>query len=404
MSADIHRAWPVIPAPGKVLERVQPVDAGRPWEQQALTTPIQTAPMPRPVYPGSRASASLLAVTLHQKFTEHLPLDRQEQEWARLGIPLSRQTLANWVLYAAQTWLKPVYEVLKHTLVTQDIVQADETTLTVIQEPGRTATQKSYMWLYRSGREGPPIVLDDDQPGRHGASARQCLTGFQGYLQCDGYAGYREVPGATLVGCWAQARRHFVEALQTLPAAARDGPSAIREGLACCNMIFRIERELRALTPAERQAARQTRSRPVLAQFARWLRAQKRQTWPQSPWGQAVTYGLNQWKPLTRFLEDGRLEIDNNRSERAITPCVTGRKNWLFANTPRGAQASAIALSLIQTATENGWEPRAYLPYLFEPWPQRDLADPASWADCLPWSPTLPTHVKAPGSAFPTSD
>ncbi len=95
-----------------------------------------------------------------------------------------------------------------------------------------------------------------------------------------------------------------------------------------------------------------------------------------------MTYGLNPWKPLTRCLEDGRLDVDNNRSERAITPCVTGRKHGLLANTPRGAQASAIALSLIQTATENGWEPRAYLPYLFEPWPQRDLADPASWAEC----------------------
>ncbi|MCY0898540.1 MAG: transposase [Firmicutes bacterium] len=130
--------------------------------------------------------------TLHQQCTEHLPLYRQEQEWARLGIPLSRQTLANWVIYAAQTWLKPVYAVLKQTLVAQDIIQAAETTLTVIQEPGRAATQKSSMGLYRSGREGPPIVLYDYQPGRHGAYARQFLTGFQGYLPCDGYAGYRE--------------------------------------------------------------------------------------------------------------------------------------------------------------------------------------------------------------------
>ncbi|PSR23389.1 MAG: hypothetical protein C7B45_03500 [Sulfobacillus acidophilus] len=110
-----------------------------------------------------------------------------------------------------------------------------------------------------------------------------------------------------------------------------------------------------------------------------------------------MTCGLNQWKPLTRFLEDGRLEVDNNRSERAIKPLVTGRKHWLFANTPRGAQTSAIACSLIHTAKAHGWEPRASLPSLFEPWPPRDLADPASGADCLPWSPTLPAYVKAPG-------
>jgi transposase len=395
MSTEIRRELQVIPAQVKVIEHVQQVYACRQCERDALITPIKTAPMPRPVYPGSLASASLLAFTLHQKFTEHLPLYRQEQEWARLGVPLSRQTLANWVIYAAQTWLKPVYEALKQALVQRDIVQADETTLTVVQEPGRRAEQKSYMWLYRSGREGPPIVLYEYQPGRHGAYARKFLTGFRGYLQCDGYAGYREVPDATLVGCWAHARRRFVESLQTVPPAAREGPSAIREGLEFCNTIFRIERDLRDASPAERHAARQARSRPVLAQFARWLRTQKRQILPQSPLGKAVTYCLNQWKPLTRFLEDGRLEVDNNRSERAIKPFVTGRKNWLFAHTPRGAQASAIAFSLIQTAKENGLEPRAYLQYLFEQLPQRDLSDAASWADCLPWSATLPAHVQA---------
>ena len=398
MSQEIRRELQVIPAQVKVIEHVQEVYACRQCERDALTTPIKTAPMPRPVYPGSLASPSLLAFTLHQKFTEHLPLYRQEQEWARLGVPLSRQTLANWVIYAAHTWLKPVYRTLKHTLVQQDIVQADETTLTVLHETGRRAEQKSYMWLYRTGREGPPIVLYEYQPGRQGAYARQFLTGFQGYLQCDGYVGYREVPDATLVGCWAHARRYFVEALQTLPPAARDGPSAIRDGLEFCNAIFRIERDLRDVSAADRHTARHARSRPVLARFAQWLRRQKRHSLPQSPLGKAVTYCLNQWKPLTRFLEDGRLEVDNNRSERAIKPFVTGRKNWLFANTPRGAQASAITLSLIQTAKENGLEPRAYLQYLFEQLPQRDLSNAASWADCLPWSPTLPAHVRTPAN------
>ncbi len=217
-------------------------------------------------------------------------------------------------------------------------------------------------------------------------------------MQCDGYVGYREVPDATLVGCWAHARRYFVEALQTLPPAARDGPSAIRDGLEFCNAIFRIERDLRDVSTADRHTARHARSRPVLARFAQWLRRQKRHSLPQSPLGKAVTYCLNQWKPLTRFLEDGRLEVDNNRSERAIKPFVTGRKNWLFANTPRGAQASAITVSLIQTAKENGLEPRAYLQYLFEQLPQRDLSNAASWADCLPWSPTLPAHVRIPAN------
>ncbi len=135
-------------------------------------------------------------------------------------------------------------------------------------------SKKSYMWLYRTGREGPPIVLYEYQPGRQGAYARQFLTGFRGYLQCDGYVGYREVPDATLVGCWAHARRYFVEALQTLPPAARDGPSAIRDGLEFCNAIFRIERDLRDVSTADRHTARQPES-PGLARFAQWLRRQK---------------------------------------------------------------------------------------------------------------------------------
>ncbi|AEJ40378.1 transposase IS66 [Sulfobacillus acidophilus TPY] len=179
-----------------------------------------------------------------------------------------------------------------------------------------------------------------------------------------------------------------MEALQILPPAAREGPSTIREGLEFCNTIFRIERDLRDASPAERHAARQVRSRPVLAQFARWLRTQERQVLPRSALGKAVTYCLNQWKPLTRFLEDGRLEVDNNRSERAIKPFVTGRLA-LCQYAARGASQR------IQTAKENGLEPRAYLQYLFEELPQRALENAASWADCLPWSATLPVHVKA---------
>jgi transposase len=181
MSQEIRRELQVIPAPVKVIEHVPEGYACRQGERAALPTPIKTAPMPRPVYPGSLASPALLAFPLPPKFTEHLPLYRQEQEWARLGVPLSRQTLAHWGIYAAPTWLQPVYRTLKHTLVQQDIVQADETTRTVLHDTGRRAEQKSYMGLYRTGREGPPIVLYEYPPGRQGAYARQFLTGFRGY-------------------------------------------------------------------------------------------------------------------------------------------------------------------------------------------------------------------------------
>lgn len=159
MSTEIRRELQVIPAQVKVVEHVQHVYACRPCERDALTTPIRTAPMPRPVYPGSLASASLLTFTLHQKFTEGLPLYRQEQEWVRLGVPLSRQTLANWVVYAAHEWLRPLYAQLRARLLVRDILQADETTVQVLHEDGRPADRKFYMWLYRTGREAPAIVI-----------------------------------------------------------------------------------------------------------------------------------------------------------------------------------------------------------------------------------------------------
>lgn len=396
MSTAVRRELEVIPTQVKVIEHVQHVYSCRVCERTALTTPIKTAPMPRPVYPGSLASPSLLADVLHQKFTEGLPLYRQEQEWARLGVPLSRQTLANWVVFAAREWLRPLYIQWQIALRLREILQADETTVQVLEEDGRPATQKSYMWLYRTGREGPAIVLYDYQPTRSGEHPKAFLKGFQGYLQVDGYSGYHQVPDVVLVGCWAHARRHFTDALKSLPAAQRDGPSLVREGLDFCNQLFAIERDLRDVAPEERDRARRARSRPVLARFLWWLRAQRTVVLPKSALGQAVTYCLNQWTPLTNFLCDGRLEIDNNRSERSIKPFVIGRKAWLFMKTPRGAQASAIVYSIVETAKENGLNPRAYLQYLFEQLPNRDRTDPAIWDDLLPWSPALPAALKTP--------
>jgi transposase len=396
MSTEVRRELAVIPAQVKVIEHVQHVYSCRVCEREALTTPIKTAPMPQPVYPGSLASPSLLAEVLHEKFTQGLPLYRQEQEWARRGVTLSRQTLANWVVYAAHEWLRPVYTQLQRALRQREILQADETTVQVLHEDGRTAQQKSYMWLYRTGREAPAIVLYDYQPTRSGEHPKAFLQGFRGYLHVDGYSGYRDIPDVILIGCWSHARRKFTDGLKALPAGPRAGPNLLRDGLDFCNRLFAIERDLRDVAPEERYRARRARSRPVLAQFLWWLRAQQRIIVPKSPLGVAVTYCLNQWTPLTNFLRDGRLAIDNNRSERSIKPFVIGRKNWQFANTPRGAKASAIVYSIVETAKENGLNPHAYLQYLFEQLPNRDLKDPAIWADLLPWSPDLPGSLKTP--------
>jgi len=190
-----------------------------------------------------------MAYIMTQKYVESMPLYRQEQHFARLGVELSRQTLANWMVQGADRWLSLLYARMHKHLWAQDILHADETTLQVLREPGRSAKNTSYLWLYRTGRAGPSIILYDYRITRASEHPRRYLSGFKGYLHVDGYAGYNELPDVTLVGCWAHARRKFDEALKALPAAQRNAAVAAKEGLEFCNRLFAIERDLREATP-----------------------------------------------------------------------------------------------------------------------------------------------------------
>jgi transposase len=395
MSTETRQELKIIPAEVKVVKHVRHVYACRRCEREEIQTPIVTAPMPRPVYPGSLASPSIIAYIMSQKYVESMPLYRQEQQFVRLGLALSRQTMANWMIYGADKWLSLLYHRMHEFLLKQDILHADETTLQVLREPGRAAETSSYLWLYRTGREGPPIIVYDYQKTRGGEHPRKFLSGFSGYLHVDGYAGYHKVSHVTLVGCWAHARRKFDEALKALPASNSSAPVVAKEGLDFCNRLFAIERDLQAASPEERYTIRMERSRPILDAFSAWLRTQRSRVLPKSALGQAITYCRNQWDKLEAFLKDGRLELDNNRSERSIKPFVIGRKNWMFSNTPRGAQASAMIYSIIETAKENGLNPFVYLTYLFESLPQLpDPKDHDALDKLLPWSQTLPLSCR----------
>lgn len=390
MSTEVRQEVKVIPAQVKVIKHVRYVYGCRDCERDEIRTPIVTAPMPAPVYPGSLASPSSMAYVMSQKYVEGLPLYRQEKQFERLGFSLSRQTMANWMIYGANQWLSLVYDRMKEHLLLQDILHADETSLQVLREPNRKATSKSYMWLYRTGRNGPPIVLYDYQQTREKEHPRSFLTGFKGYLHVDGYPGYHGISNVKLVGCWAHARRKFDEALKALPASKQTTSVAAKEGLAFCNQLFAIERELKDLLADQRYDKRLERSQPLLDAFSAWLQTQKARVLPKSTLGQAVQYCLNQWDKLVGFLEDGRLEIDNNRSERSIKPFVIGRKNWLFANTTRGARASATIYSLIETAKENRLNPFTYLTYLFEKLPNMDIENQDALDQLMPWSSSIP--------------
>lgn len=394
MSTETRQELKIIPAQVKVVEHVQYVYACRHCERHEIETPIVTAKRPEPVLPGSLASPSAMAYIMNQKYVEGLPLYRQEKQLARLGASLSRQTMANWMIHGANQWLRLIYDRMYDHLLKQEILHADETTLQVLRESGRPATSTSYLWLYRTGRQGRPNILYDYQPSRANKNPQRFLSGFTGYLHVDGYAGYNKLTDVTLVGCWAHARRKFDEALKALPASAKSTTVVAQKGLDFCNQLFTVEREAKEATPEKRYEIRLERSQPVLDAFSAWLHEQEPKVLPKSALGLAIKYCQKQWDKLTAFLKDGRLEISNNRAERSIKPFVIGRKNWLFSNTPKGAQTSAIIYSIVETAKENGLNPFEYLTYLFEQLPNLDTNDKEALDQLLPWSSALPDFCR----------
>ena len=264
MSTEVRQELKIIPAQVKLVKHVRYIYSCRRCEREEVTTPVITAPMPAPVLPGSLASPSALAYIMDQKYVEGIPLYRQEEQLARLGIELSRQSMAKWILYGADKWLKPLYNRMHELMLKRDILYADETTMQVLHEPGRAAQTQSYLWLYRTGHTGPPIILYEYQTTRGGQHPQKFLAGFKGYLHVDGYAGYNGLSDVTLVGCWAHARRKFDEALKALPDTKRSAAVAAKEGLEFCNRLFAIERELKDVKPEERYQKRLKESLPLL--------------------------------------------------------------------------------------------------------------------------------------------
>lgn len=374
------------PATATIREDVYYTYACPKCKTDAVETPIQKTERVPSLIPGSFASPEAVAHIMVQKFVMASPLYRQEQELNRSGIQLSRQTMSNWILRATDDWLMPIYEEMHRRLVLEKVLHADETTLQVLKEPGKSAQSKSYMWLYRTGAHtDQPMVLYEYRPDRKADNAEKFLKGFSGWLHADGYPGYHSLPEhIRVVGCWAHLRRKFDEAVKSLPK--KDQPdSAALKGQAYCSKLFSIERELQELPPEERYTQRLNRSKPVMDALLAWASTAKAA--PKSALGKAVHYLREQWPYLIRVLEDGRLELSNNLAERSIKPFVIGRKNFLFANTPRGAQSSAVIYSMIETAKANGLDPYRYLTWVL-------TTAPILTARCEDWSSKLlPTEA-----------
>ena len=392
IGAEVVNKLKIIPAQTIVEQHIYYSYACRKCNEEDIETPVVKAPHEKSVIPGSFATPEAIAHIMTQKFVMGSPLYRQEQELNRQGISLSRQTMSNWILRASEDYLTPVYERLHKELLNRDVLHADETTLQVLHEPGKKPQSESYMWLYRtSGDTDKPVVLYEYQPGRGSIHPKEFLTGFTGYLHTDGYAGYHNLPeDITVVGCWAHLRRKFDEAVKSLPKGKTKGSSA-SQGLTYCNLLFGIEQEIADQTAKERYNQRLEQAKPVLDAMFAW--ANSRAAAPKSALGKAFTYLKEQWPYLTNYLKDGRLEISNNRAERSIKPFVIDRKNFLFANTPKGATSSAVIFSLIQTAIENGLDPYRYLTWLMKTAKDSDLSQKKAIQALLPWN--APKECKA---------
>ena len=395
----LRRELTVIPARYKVTEHIQTVYACRECEENTGETPMVKAEVPAPVVRGSGiASPSFVAYIANQKYTLVLPLYRQEQEFKRNHLQLSRQTMANWLIFAAEHWLAPIFNALKCLLILMKILHADETSAQVLHEEGKPAESKSTVWMYRTGCDADrPIVLYDYQPNRKHAHPRLFLEGFSGYLHSDGYQAYDHLSsGVIVVGCWLHVRRKFTDILKSLPEYNQPGSLALR-GMEYCDTLFALEREyakdFHPLLPtgkdfASRYEARLKRSKPVMDAFFNWAQSSFGTIWarPRSNMGDALAYATNQRKHLENVLLDGRLELSNNRAERSIKPFAIGRKNWLFSNTEHGATASAMFYSIIETAKENGLKPYEYLKYIFENAPNIDINSVEEISTLLPWN------------------
>jgi len=390
MGKEVRKELTVIPAQVKVTEHIRHVYSCRSCEKTGTSVPVVKASMPAPVIKGSAASPSAVAHIMTQKYVTCTPLYRQEQEFERQGISLSRQTMANWIVKASSDWLEPLYERLKKELLANKVLHADETTVQVLREPDRKAQTDSYMWLYRtSGDAEKPVALYEYRQTRSSRNPKLFLNGWGGYLHTDGYPGYHTLPvGITVVGCWAHMRRKFDEALKGMASYERNKAQA-QTGLDYCNRLFAAEHEFNQADPEERLKQRLALSKPIAEAFFSWVKDLN--VLPKSLLGKAVYYALQQQKYLMNVYLDGRLELSNNRAERSIKPFVIGRKNWLFCNTPSGARASSVIYSVIETAKENGLKPFEYLKFLFEVVPNSTTSQLDSF---IPWGDSVPNDCR----------
>jgi transposase len=336
------------PASVFVVEHVRPRYACRRCRGAVTIAPVPPEPLPKAL-----AAPGLLAHVATAKFADHLPLHRLEGILGRHGAGISRSTMCDWLAGCAAV-LRPAYDAMCDRVRLSKVIHTDDTPVPV-QDRTRDRTRTGRIWVYL-GDAGHPYTIYDATPSRSRDGPQAFLKGFTGYLQADAFGGYDGLyaTGATEVACWAHARRKFHE--------ARDSDSRLSlEALARIRVLYDVEDRAKAMAAGGRLALRQREAVPVLRALGEWLGSLRSRALPKSPIGQAVTYALNQWAALNRYVEDGDLAIDNNAAERALRGVAVGRKNWLFWGSDRGGKTAAVLTSFTATCKRHQIDPWSYL-------------------------------------------
>jgi transposase len=350
---------------------------------------VRAGKAPENILPGSIATPELLSYIFTKKYCDYVPYYRQEGGFQRIGVQVSRQNMNNWQIKTTER-LKPLLDLIPEHIRSGNVVQMDETPMKVMNEAGRENSQSSRMWLARGGPPGKPALWYEYRETREKKHILELLRGFSGYLQSDGYSSYESAAGKDLagvihVGCWAHVRRHFYEAKKI---AAK--PGLADEALARIQGLYKSERELREELEQGKTdergfaAKRREACDPQLKALYDWLLANQHKVPPTSKIGSAISYTLEIWPSLPRYLDDWQLTPDNNACERGIRPFVMGRKNWVMSGSPSGAKSSCELYTLIETAKANNWNPLNYLTKVFQEAAEMDSDD--DWSRLLPWN------------------
>jgi transposase len=366
---DVSEKLDYVPAVMQVERHIRPKYACPACDGEEGMPVVRIAPVPPQIIPKGIATPNLLAQVITAKFVDAMPFYRQTKQFARLGADIPRHSMSGWAMAVAKA-LEPFEELFRAEIRSGPLINMDETTLQVFNEPGRSDTSTSYLWLFRGGNPKRPTVAYRYDPTRSGSVPKEYLGEYKGYIQTDGYSGYQalgESDDIVHVGCMAHIRRKFVDVQKATSKKIMHGTA--KEVLDLIGLLYKVEHNIKELEPEKKVPMRLEQAVPILDAIRAILDERIDHVPPKSLLGQAMTYARNQWNRVVRYVDCELLTPDNNAAENAIRPVALGRKNWLFAGVPKGADASAMLFSLVETAKANEIEPQSYLKFLFERFP-----------------------------------